>query len=290
MDTLNLKILVGVKDMTVLSNSHFTITIQGLNIHYEMYHDDASKHKPTIVLIHGYLSSTFSFRRLIPLLAKEYRVIALDLPPFGKSEKSKRFFYTYGNLANIVIELLEILSIKDIVLIGHSMGGQISLHVIKQRPELVRKVVLLCSSSYLDRTRQSLLLSTYIPFFSLFLKDRMTKQGVRRNLVNVVYDQTMIDEEMMQGYEQPFNDNQIFNALTRLIRHREADLSSKDLQAFDTKSLLIWGREDKIVPLQVGKRLHEDLKHSQLITLDKTGHLLPEEKPHQIYEHIMEFL
>jgi pimeloyl-ACP methyl ester carboxylesterase len=282
--------MVGVKEMTVQNDTYFTISIQGINIHFEMYHDEASKHKPTIVLIHGFLSSTFSFRRLIPLLAKEYRVIALDLPPFGKSEKSKSFFYSYGNLANIVIELLEILSVKDIVLVGHSMGGQISLHVIKKRPELVRKVVLLCSSSYLERTRQPLFFSTYIPFFSLFLKGRMAKQGVRQNLVNVVYDQSLIDEEMMQGYEQPFNDDQIFNALTRLIRHREADLSSKDLQAFDTKSLLIWGREDKIVPLQVGKRLHEDLKHSKLITFEKTGHLLPEEKPQHIHEQILQFL
>ncbi len=282
--------MVGVRDMIVEKNTHFTITIQGVKIHYEEYHQDASKHKPTIVLIHGFLSSTFSFRRLIPLLAKEYRVIALDLPPFGRSEKSKDFFYTYNNLANIVIDLLETLHIKDVVLVGHSMGGQISLHVVKKRPELVRKVVLLCSSSYLDKSRVSLIFSTYIPFFSFCLKRIMTKQGVKRNLLNVVYDQTMIDEEMMLGYEQPFYDNQIFNALARMIRHREDDLSSSELQSLDTKSLLIWGREDKVVPLQVGERLHEDLKYSKLITFDRTGHLLPEEKPQHIHENILKFV
>ncbi len=276
--------------MTLEKDKQFTIAIQGMNIHVETYHRDASWYKPTIVLIHGFLSSTFSFRRLIPLLAKDYRVIALDLPPFGKSEKSNKFFYTYDNFANIVIELLDTLNIKDIILVGHSMGGQISLHVVKKRPDLIRKVVLLCSSSYLDRSKLFLIFSTYIPFFSLCLKKIMTKQGVKRNLLNVVYDHSMIDEEMMLGYEQPFYDNQIFHALARMIRHREEDLSSEVLQSLDIKSLLIWGREDKVVPLQIGERLHQDLKHSKLITFDKTGHLLPEEKPNHVHENILQFI
>jgi pimeloyl-ACP methyl ester carboxylesterase len=100
----------------------------------------------------------------------------------------------------------------------------------------------------------------------------------------------MIDEEMMLGYEAPFYDDQIFTALTRLIRHREGDLTSEDLQAIDTESLLIWGREDKVVPLKIGERLHSDLRNSKLITLEKTGHLLPEEKPHHISEQIFQFV
>jgi pimeloyl-ACP methyl ester carboxylesterase len=282
--------MVGVNDMTLENNTHFTITIQGLNIYYEMYHHDASQHKPTIVLIHGFLSSTFSYRKLVPLLAKEYRVLAIDFPPFGRSEKSRNFIYSYSNIANLVIELIDTLNLKNIVLVGHSMGGQISLNIIRKRPELVQKIVLLCSSGYLERSKPSLVFSSYIPFFSTIIKSRLAKQGVKHNLLNVVYDHSMIDDEMLLGYEKPFSDDQIFTALTRFIRHREGDLTSKELQTIDTKSLLIWGREDRVVPLTIGERLHSDLIHSKLITLDKTGHLLPEEKPHQIKEQILQFI
>ncbi len=89
----------------------------------------------------AFLSSSFSYRRLIPLLAKEGTVIALDLPPFGKSDKSHLFKYSYHNLATIIIDLIEHLSLSNIVLVGHSMGGQISLYVNRIRPELISKTI-----------------------------------------------------------------------------------------------------------------------------------------------------
>jgi pimeloyl-ACP methyl ester carboxylesterase len=276
--------------MTAQDHKHFTISIKGFVIYYEMYPSNSKYAQQTIILVHGFLSSTFSFRRLIPLLTQKFNVIAIDFPPFGKSDKSTRFEYTYKNIASIVIEFLEQLEIEKPVLIGHSMGGQLCLHIIKQRPTLVSKAVLLCSSAYLDRPKRSIRVSTYIPFFQLYLKRWLSKQGVKQNLLNVVYDASMIDEEMMMGYEQPFTDPRIFPGLTRLIRHREAELSPDELRQITTECLLIWGREDKVVPLKVGKRLNEDLLNSKLIILDQTGHLIPEERPNQLYTYIYQFL
>src|SRR5581483_9248591 len=95
----------------------------GVTIHYELYNYEPNADKPTFVLIHGFLSSTFSYRRVIPLLAQHGAVVALDLPPFGKSGKSKDFTYSYRNMANIVIALIEHLQLSRIILVGHSMGG-----------------------------------------------------------------------------------------------------------------------------------------------------------------------
>ncbi|WP_246945782.1 alpha/beta fold hydrolase [Bacillus pinisoli] len=276
--------------MTANDPQHFTITVDGLQMYYEKYTTNATPDSPTIVLIHGFLSSTFSFRRLIPLLTQNFNVIAIDFPPFGKSGKSKKFVYTYENIATIVVKLLEHLQIRKCILAGHSMGGQLCLHIMKQRPELVEKGVLLCSSSYLDRSKWTIRMFTYMPFFPSYLKRWLAKKGVKENLLNVVYDSSMIDEEMMNGYEQPFTNSRIFPGLARLIRHREADLSPEQLQQINTECLLIWGSEDRVVPLQVGKRLNKDLRRSKLIVLDRTGHLIPEERPDQIYSYIKRFL
>lgn len=261
-------------------------TIKGVNIYYEHY---KNADKQSLVLIHGFLSSTFSFRKLIPLLKNDFNLIAVDLPPFGRSEKSKKFIYSYKNMAEVVLELIQLLNVKNPILVGHSMGGQISLYAAKQRPELIKKVVLLCSSGYLKKSPPSLIFGTHVPYFYLYIKHWISKQGVLKNLANVVHDRSLIDQEMIEGYMKPFLDDQIFMAMTRLIRHREGDLSTADLNSIETPSLLIWGEEDKVVPIQIGHRLHGDLPDSRFFSLKKTGHLVPEENPAYVSDKIANF-
>ncbi|MFC3886726.1 alpha/beta fold hydrolase [Bacillus songklensis] len=268
-------------------SSHFE-TIDGVSVYYELY--GYTPAKPAIVLVHGFLSSSFSFRRLIPLLTKDFSVIAVDLPPFGQSEKSLTFVYSYKNLAKLITQLIRKLHLNKVILVGHSMGGQISLNTAKLEPDLVDKIILLCSSGYLSRSHYGLILSSYLPYFYLWIKTWLARKGIDGNLKNVVYDLNMIDEEMIQGYMKPFSDDKIFMALTRMIRHREGDLSSEDLRSIEVPSLLIWGEEDRVVPLNIGKRLKQDIQNSTLISFQKTGHLVPEEKPEAIHQHMLQFL
>ncbi|GIN62024.1 putative hydrolase YugF [Robertmurraya siralis] len=262
--------------------------INGNDLYYEYYKNEAST--ITLVLIHGFLSSSFSFRRLIPLLKEEYNVVSVDLPPFGNSGKSTQFIYSYENMAKSIIELTQKLGVKEFVVIGHSMGGQISLNIAYLQPDLVKRAVLLCSSGYLERSKQSLILASYLPFFHLIVKRHLARSGVLKNLQNVVYNQSLIDEEMFHGYMRPFLEDDIFKGLTRLIRHREGDLPKEKLHQINTPCLLIWGEQDKVVPLQIGKRLHHDLKHSNLIVFEETGHLVPEERPEEVFLHIRNFI
>ncbi|MFT4413001.1 alpha/beta fold hydrolase [Fredinandcohnia humi] len=262
--------------------------VRGIQVHYELY--KTSNHKPVLVLLHGFLSSTFSYRRLIPLLQKEYTVLSIDLPPFGKSEKSTRFTYSYKNIASVVIDLISSLQFKKVTLVGHSMGGQICLYIAKQKTDLVDKIVLLCSSGYLKRMPRSLIYSTYLPYFHYIVKRKLERQGVKHNLLNVVFNHSLIDQDMINGYTEPFLDNRIFMALTRMIRHREGDLTPQDLHTIEHPVLLIWGEQDRVVPLSVGKQLHKDLPNSTLITIKNTGHLVPEERPEIVFKHISHFV
>ncbi|MFE8702401.1 alpha/beta fold hydrolase [Cytobacillus sp. FJAT-54145] len=262
--------------------------INGNDIYYEFYPHDQPK--DTVLLIHGFLSSSFSFRRLIPLLRREYNVISIDLPPFGKSGKSLNFTYSYENLAKSVIEFLRIMGFEKVHLIGHSMGGQISLNILHLYPSMVNKAILLCSSGYLQRSKRHLLLSSRIPFFHIYVKYHLARSGVLNNLKKVVHDQKMIDDEMILGYTSPFLEDDIFKALTRMIRDREGDLTAEKLNSIETPCLLIWGEHDRVVPLNVGKRLNKDLKNSDLIVFKDTGHLVPEERPEDTTKYIREFI
>ncbi|WP_409295106.1 alpha/beta fold hydrolase [Peribacillus sp. SCS-26] len=257
-------------------------------LYFEHYKNPSSTE--TIVLIHGFLSSAFSFRKLIPYLAEQYSIVTIDLPPFGKSGKSSSYIYSHENHARAIIELLEHLNLNRVILSGHSMGGQICLYVIKQAPHLASKAILLCSSGYLKKSGRALVLSSRLPFFHLYVKRWLAKSGVEKNLQNVVYNHALIDQEMVDGYMEPFLDDMIFKGLAKMIRDREGDLDSKDLQSIHIPCLLLWGEHDRVVPADVGRKLHEDLPCSTLTIFKDAGHLLPEEEPEKVFSAIQEFL
>ncbi|MBB2479510.1 alpha/beta hydrolase [Bacillus sp. APMAM] len=261
--------------------------VNGGNVYYEFYPNQNAK---TVVLLHGFLSSTFTFRHLIPLLVSDYQVLSIDLPPFGKSEKSRRYVYSYKNLAQTVIQMIDYFSIKDPVLIGHSMGGQVVLNILHLMPGIAEKAVLLSSSSYLKRLKWTIRMFSYVPFSSLFVKLWLARIGVVKNLQETLYNHSLINNEMIDGYLQPFLQNKIFSAMTRMIRDWEGDLPSKVLNQINANCLLIWGEHDRSQPLHVGERLKNDLINSELVVLKETGHAIPEERPYEIYEYIKRFL
>jgi pimeloyl-ACP methyl ester carboxylesterase len=269
------------------SSYNHTITIDGNTVHYEVY--EKQENRPNIILIHGFLSSTFSFRRLIPLLTEHFNVIAVDLPPFGKSGKEKKFLYTFQNLAKVVVELLHNLGINRAILVGHSMGGQIALYMAKYWPDLVDRIVLLSSSGYSKRLKNSIIFATYLPFFNRYVKYWLARKGVMQNLLNVVSDHSLIDDEMIDGYGKPFDNEKYFVGLTKFARDREGDLPAEDLKMIQVPCLLIWGEEDRVVPISIGKRLNKDLPNSSFVSLPNTGHLIPEEEPVIIFDHIKKF-
>lgn len=262
--------------------------VNNINIYYEFYPNPSSE--KTFVLLHGFLSSTFTFRHLISLLKKEYQVLSVDLPPFGKSAKCNRYVYSYKNLAQTVIMLTESLGLKQMTFIGHSMGGQIVLNILHMVPELADKAILLSSSAYLKRSKLPLILTSYLPYFHLFVKYWFARTGVKKNLQDALFNHTIINEEMINGYLQPFLEDEIFVALTRMIRDREGDLPAEILNQIKTPCLLLWGDHDKSMPLNVGEKLNKDLSNSELIILKDTGHALPEERPMEVFEYIKDFI
>src|SRR5699024_2474092 len=87
----------------------------------------------------------------------------------------------------------------------------------------------------------------------------------------------MSTAKQVEAYGKPLKERNFYKALVRLLRYREGDLISEQLREIQTPALLIWGAEDKVVPLSVGKRLAKDLPHAELITYHQTGHLVTEE-------------
>jgi pimeloyl-ACP methyl ester carboxylesterase len=266
------------------------ININDINIHYESHVCHQADPKETIILIHGYLSSVFSFRQLIPLLCDRFSVYALDLPGFGESDKSKTFSYSLANYGELIQSFMDRMGIETAALIGHSMGGQVALHAAKQSPSRVTKLILLASSGYLKPFKKRLIWLSYMPFFTWWVRRTFEQRNAWEVLKQVVYDASIIDQTMVDSYVAPMKSSSFYRAMIGLLREHGGDLTEDDLRTINVPSQLIWGRQDQIVPLAVGERLNKDLPGASLHVFDNTGHLLPEEKPQEVFEKIEAFL
>ncbi|WP_458414812.1 alpha/beta fold hydrolase [Schinkia sp. CFF1] len=256
----------------------------------KVYCEYSLNNKPPLLLIHGVAATIYTFNELIPLLEEHFSIVAIDLPGFGMSEKSRSFVYSFKNYAEIVAGCIEHFKLKNVNIVGHSMGGQIALFTAKLFPEKVNKLVLLASSGYLKRANKAVIYCTYLPFFKYFIKREVNKKEVKEVLKNVFYDHSLITKGHVDEFGKPLKEEGFYISLLRLLRHREGDLSSEELKTILAPILLLWGEDDKVVSVQVGHRLVKDLPNAKLITYEKTGHLISEERPNEVFQQILSFV
>jgi pimeloyl-ACP methyl ester carboxylesterase len=186
-------------DLATVEKPGRLINVNGVELHYT-----AMGQGPTILLIHGLNGSTFSFRHLAPLLADGYRVLALDLMGFGYSERPPHAEYSLVAQAHLVNGFLDALGIEKAVVLGHSLGGAVAMHLAVMFPERVGRLILVDSASD-SETRRGLrsarlarpLLPVVAPF--TIQNPRFRRMSLRSG----VYDPALITPEVMEGYMTP---------------------------------------------------------------------------------------
>lgn len=266
------------------------IRINGVDIYYEKIGQPFKEGTPVLVLVHGYLSSLFSYRLLTPHLANDFSLLIFDLPGFGKSEKSKTYEHSLDNYAKTLLQLIKAFDLNRVTVVGHSMGGQIGLRAALLAPNKIERIIGLAAAGYMGQVKKSLRMATKLPSFPFFLRLYFRRHKMRNTFLDVTYNKTIVTKEMMDGYIEPLKEKAFYNSLTRLIQDREGDLSSEEVAQISQPVLLLWGKEDRIVPLKIGERFAKDLPNATLKIFKETGHLLPEEKPEEVAEAIREFL
>jgi pimeloyl-ACP methyl ester carboxylesterase len=122
------------------TTSYHTVMIDGLNI---FYREAGPKNAPTILLLHGYPSSSRMFATLIPLLADRYHLVAPDYPGFGESDApaASEFHYTFDHLAKVVDDFTQVIGLHNYVLYQQDYGGPIGMRLAVMHPERVRAII-----------------------------------------------------------------------------------------------------------------------------------------------------
>ncbi|WP_163579405.1 alpha/beta fold hydrolase [Gracilibacillus saliphilus] len=256
-----------------------TIPYKGHIISFTFY-----KHslKPTIIMLHGFLASTYCFRKLIPLLQKNFQIMSIDIPPFGESEKSNACLFSYDHMVDTVRYIMKDQSIDKAIFLGHSMGGQISLQFAYKYPEHIDRLYLLAPCSFMRHSPLFAKAICHNPFSPFIARSLLKRKGVYEMLRHSIYQDHIITGEMLEHYKKPFLDKKIYPCIIKILNDHQGDLSEEELATIDIPTDIIWGKNDEIIPYKIGYELIKYLPNATLTTLDKTGHLLPEESAHHI--------
>jgi pimeloyl-ACP methyl ester carboxylesterase len=245
--------------------------------------EERGRGKP-ILLIHGLGANVYTWRKLVPDLARTHRVIAVDLKGFGRSDKP--FDDAYGALDQAVLlkRLIVRRGLTDLTLIGHSLGGGVALALAydldRSRPGTVRRLVLMSSIAYRQQLPPSLALLQVPVLAQLGAFTMPAEIQVYQALHEAYYDASKITRDQVQAYARPLHEPAARYALLKTVEQIEPPNLSKVVARYPAirqPALLIWCAEDQIVPLWVGRKLARDLPNSRLAVMRGCGHVPQEE-------------
>jgi pimeloyl-ACP methyl ester carboxylesterase/CRP-like cAMP-binding protein len=273
-----------------------TYTINGQPIYiWEQGPADA----PIAVLIHGWSSSSFTWAPLLPVLSKRYRCLALDLPGFGQSPAPKTP-PTIRDYAELVAQVIATFSReKSVLVLGHSMGGQIAATLALHHPMLVEQMVLLnpAMSGRLS-TRVKMLLAPHVlaeryPFMEWLIyvlaqtpldyTDYLLKPTsfAERAQVSAADYQRIREDARRRG--QGKVRAACYGAM------KQGDLRGQ-LGTIEPPALVIWGAEDNIVPLRDAGAVAEEWSRADLRLIPNAGHWPQFEQTETTLRHIEHYL
>jgi pimeloyl-ACP methyl ester carboxylesterase len=249
---------------------------------------------PTVVLLHGFLMSHFYYRHILPALAEHYDVIAIDLPGFGESDKPHptRYPYSLAALGRTVIGLLDRLGVARAAVIGHSMGGGVAIDVAAQAPDRIWALVPSCAAAYEPPLppEAALILAPKVGR-TLFLRG-YSRRRFANDLRTMAYrSPDMVPDEMVDFWWERLNRPGGREAAYAMLRElaRLAPIADRLHLPLRPPTLLVWGEEDRLVPLDRARRLSRDLR-VPLRIVPCTGHTPHEERPHTFVRLVLPFL
>lgn len=234
---------------------------------------DEGEGQPLLVL-HGLFGALSNFEGLITHFKKRYRVVAPIMPlydlPVVKTSVS--------SLSKFVQEFIEKKGISNIILLGNSLGGHVSLVTAKAKPELFSAMVLTGSSGLYENA------------FGGSFPRREDKEYIRKKIAVTFYDPAMVTDELVDVTFKIVQDRSNLLKVLAMAKSAIRHNMRKDLPNFTMPVCLIWGRNDTITPPEVAEEFLEKLPDAELFWIDKCGHAPMMEHPQRFNEILTAWL
>lgn len=249
-----------------------------------------------IIFVHGLAGCWRNFLENLPYFGREYRAIALDLPGFGDSPMPS-WEISMPNYGRLIHDFCERLGIDHVAaLVGNSMGGFISTEAVIQRPERFDRLVLISAagvSFWEARDRRVKAISRMIEATAphLFNGDRRLilnrPLGRQIGFGRIFRNPNKLRPELLKEQTRPGLSAPGFaNAMTSIVGYD----TRKRLPEIEIPTLVVWGLNDQIVPVEAALGYHRLIPHSRLEIFERTGHLPQLERPARFNPMLEEFI
>ncbi|RYE81858.1 MAG: alpha/beta fold hydrolase, partial [Myxococcales bacterium] len=225
---------------------------------------------PAVVLIHGFASALDTWTTVVPTLAKDHRVIALDLKGFGWTDRPEGD-YSPAAQARLVLGLMTERGIDKADLVAHSWGSSVALSAALMAPERVTRLALYDAWVFEEQLPSFFLWSQASGLgevlFGLFYKERPDEK-----IAHAFYDQRFVTQELADEVEKALDRPGTVPAALAAVRGQRYAEVQKRYRTIQQPTLLLWGREDEVTTLPFGERLSRELPHSRLVVYPLCGH------------------
>lgn len=223
---------------------------------------DATGHGDPIVLVHGLSGSSRWWRHNVPALAGAHRVYVLDLAGYGQARRQRSLGVRAA--ADLIAAWLDHLDLRNVTLIGHSLGGHISMHVAARRPERVRVLVLACASG--------------------LLRDRLYRVALHLPRAVLTGRVTFVPRILADAARSgPLN---LWRSTRDLLKDSVQDL----LPGLTARTLVIWGGRDALVPPSLGRALAAAIPGARYEEIPRAGHVVMVDAPGEFNALVLDFL
>jgi pimeloyl-ACP methyl ester carboxylesterase len=249
---------------------------------------------PAVLLLHGWPTSSFLWRDVMPAIARERRVLALDLPGFGASDKPTDVTYTYRFYSDAVAGFLDALGIDDVALGLHDLGGPVGVRFALDNPERVRAVALTNTLLYPEDMTE--MLTQFVEGLQTpGVRESFTgPQGLEAALRLGTNAESSTRDEVIAGMVEPFGSDDDRLALAKAGAELEDDVTAAmagELPGLNVPIRVVYGTGDRILESidDTVARIQRDLPQAEVTALDGLGHYLQEDDPERVGELLAEF-
>jgi pimeloyl-ACP methyl ester carboxylesterase len=252
---------------------------------------------PQILLLHGFGSSTYTWRKNIDRLAEFGRVTAIDIKGFGLTEKPKDGQYGEAAYVRHVLAAMDALGLQKPIIVGNSMGGAVAARLALEHPERCLGLILVDAArpfTRLDFEGAGVDTARFAGRPSVFavamVRSLITRERIRQTLLSVYDGHEPVTDEMIDAYYVPTTIEGAPQALLAMMNPPADPAKPIPLKNLTCPVTILWGKRDNVIPVAAGEALAREIPNAELVIWAEAGHLPHEDEPDRFHELVRDFV